>query len=119
MAFLSDKESEKIKNDLKEFINGRLLDGFKNRRLQPVVSVDSINVEYDINTDESDRDNIILQPVKAVARVWVSGREPGTESNNHLTLLISNPVVFSFDNNEKAYVLKDTDQIVIINMTQD
>ncbi|WP_343625639.1 hypothetical protein [Flavobacterium lindanitolerans] len=119
MAFLSDKDSEKIKNDLKELINDKLLNGFENRKFQPVVSVDSVDVEYDIDTNESDRDNIIVRPVKAVARVWVAGRQPGSKSKNNLDLLINNPVVFSFDDNEKSYVLQDSDKVVMINMTQD
>jgi hypothetical protein len=120
MAYLSDQDEAKIKSDLKKIINSKLLDGYKNRKHQVVLSVTSIQVDFEIDKKESDRDNIIVLPVHAIADTWVEvGHNIGSSTKYGFSLLINDPVKFSYDQDSREYEIIGEDKIAVINMTND
>ncbi|GEM_PF-1557237 len=118
MTFLGKKDEEKISRELREMINSKLLNDFKDRRGRPVIKVDSIKlVDKKIHEDNSDRDKIVFSTIQAICQVWVKNDESGGSSNDNFHLRNTNPIILVFDNDLKEYKIENKDQIVLINIT--
>lgn len=116
MAFIGNKEIEKIENDLKEIIKLKLLDGFQNRKLQTVVKVDNIVLDYKIDEEKSNRDIILITTTKALARVWVNLKTNAGQTNDQIQLQI-NSIQFLFNNETSEYEILNNDKIILIDIS--
>lgn len=116
MVYLSKKDTKKIQHDLKEIIKSKLLNNFTNRKIQPVVEVEKIIVEYTIDESKSDRDNIFLSPIYAFAHVWVSLQGNVGKTNNQLKLRI-NTAHFLYNTASKEYEIINSNQIELIDIS--
>ncbi|KAF2081703.1 hypothetical protein [Flavobacterium sharifuzzamanii] len=77
------KDSEKIVNDLREVIKGKLLDNYKNQNGRLIDSVETLNIlAFEIDEENEDRDKIIVTKIIATARVWVKFVEDSRSSDN-------------------------------------
>jgi hypothetical protein len=114
MAFIGKSDTDKIQADLKRVITSKLLDGFTNRKAQLVIKTESIIIDYKIDENKSDRDNIFIGPIQALATVWVNLRNDQGQTNDQIQLRI-NSVQFSFDNDTKEYEIVDGDNVELIN----
>ncbi|WP_291274424.1 hypothetical protein [Flavobacterium sp.] len=100
------KDSDKIVEDLRKVIKGKLLDNFKSQNGRVIDSVESLNiigVETDNNNE--DRDKIIVTKVIAASRVWTKFVEDSKSSDN-LQLRNNKPIEFVYN--------KETDEFEIV-----
>ena len=112
MAFLGKKESEQISDDLREMIEKKVLNDLKDKMGREVVKVESINLlDYSIDEDKSNRDEIILTTISAYAKVWVKNDEFGGSSNDTFQIKNVQPIKFSFNDDLGVYKLENEAQI--------
>lgn len=100
------KDSEKIINDLREVIKGKLLDNYKNQNGRVIDSVETLNIlGFEIDEENEDRDKIIVTKVIVATRVWVKFVENSRSSDN-IQLRNNKPVEFVYN--------KETDEFEIV-----
>jgi hypothetical protein len=116
MIYLDDNTINNIENTIKNVVKAKLLNGFQNRKSQPVVSVEQININYDINTEKSNRNVITLGPVIINTRVFVNLKDNIGQATNWLTLRI-NFIEFLYDDNSNNFILGDNQELTIIDMS--
>jgi hypothetical protein len=116
MAFLSEKDLNKIESDLKDKIKSKLLDGFKNRKTLLVVKVDSITIKYNIDESKSDRNNIFISPVYVDTKVWVDNNDNNSQGNDKIQLRI-NSVTFSFNEEIQNFEFVNENDFLLIDIS--
>ncbi|MEN2401647.1 hypothetical protein GKZ90_0017790 [Flavobacterium sp. MC2016-06] len=116
MPFVGAKEIEKIETDLRQVIKSKLLDGFHNRKMQVVVKIDSIIIDYKIDPEKSNRDSILINPLKATAYVWVNLKNNTGETNDSLQLQ-TNSIQFFFNEESKQYEIMNSHKIELIDFS--
>lgn len=108
------KDSEKIVNDLIEFIKGKLLDNYKNQKGRVIDSVQTLNIlSFEIDEENEDRDKIIVTKVIAASRVWVKFVEDSKSSDN-IQLRNNKFVEFVYDKETDEFKMLDSDVIFYI-----
>ncbi len=116
MAYLSETDKNKIEKDLKNLIESKLLDGYKNRKSRLIIEVTNVNVEYEVDEKKTNRDKITICPVLANANVWVDNNDNNSKGNDQLELRI-NSVNFLFNEDSKNYEIEDDNDLVLIDMS--
>jgi len=114
-----EKEIEKIKAPIRDFITSKLLDGFKNRKHQEVVRIEFFHLlECNINEEKTElKENAQVDNVIANARVWVKIDNDGSETNNDLNLRIAKSIFLDYDPESKEYKILNIDDLNILDMT--
>ncbi len=113
-----EKEKKKIESAVLSFIRSMLLNNFKNRKGQNVITVDGFSlVDIGINEGESElREMIVVDGVSVWADVWVA-IDPDSKTNNTLALSASKGLRLSYDKESGDYVINDDEDIFLIDKT--
>ena len=116
MAFLGKKDEDKILLEIRGLIERKLTNEFTDRRGRPVVEVESVNlVEWEIDEDKSNRDEIIVKTLYSQPRVWVSNDDFGRKSNDNFQLKNTKPLKFVFNEEHEEYKIENEEEITFIN----
>jgi flagellar biosynthesis regulator FlaF len=109
------KDSEKIVNNLIQFIKEKLLDNFKNQNGRVIDSVETLNIlDFEIDDENEDRDKIIVTKVIAAARVWVKFVEDSKSSDN-IQLRNNKIVEFVYNKETDEFEMVANDVVFYIN----
>ena len=118
MNELLEKELNLVREPIRAFLEEYLLDGFKNRKGQPVIKVDSFKV-FNISIDEEQseiKERFVITGVSFYAEVWVSLGDDGS-TNNTLNLSTTKGMVLNYSFEEKKYAIENTEGISLLDKT--
>lgn len=109
------KDSEKIVEDLREVITGKLLDNFRSQNGRVIDSVETLSI-ISVETDEKneDRDKIIVVKVIAAARVWTKFVE-NSKSSDNLQFRNNKPIEFIYNKETDEFEIVENDVVFYLN----
>lgn len=118
MNELLEKEKRLLSEPIKVFLEGYLLDSFKNRKGQPVIKVDGFTaLNISIDEDQSEiKERFIITGVSFYAHVWVSLGADGS-TNNTLNLSTTKGMVLYYNFEEKKYTIENIEGISLLDKT--
>ena len=115
MIYLDDKTQKNIEATIKSVVKMKLLEGFQNRKYQPVAKVEEMQIGYNINEEKSNRNLIVIGPVTIKTRVFVNLKDNLGQATDWLNLRIDT-IEFLFDESANDFVISDS-QIELIDMS--
>lgn len=108
------KDSEKITEELRELIKGKLLDNFKSQNGRVIDSVETLNIlNVEIDNENENRDKIIVTKVIAAARVWTKFIEESKSSDN-LQLRNNKSIEFIYNKETDEFEIVENDVVIYL-----
>ena len=113
-----EKELLQISVPIENLLKNFLLNGFKNRKNQPVVKVDRFRfMKIIVDEDLSEiKKNIIVKKVSFQVDVWVDFGEDA-RSNNTLNIFTNNDIILKYDFEVEKYIVEGAENVVLIDNT--
>lgn len=118
MEDLLKKELQQINPPIEELLKNYLLNGFENRKKQPIVKVDGFRfMKIIIDEDLSAiKDLIIVKKVNSQVDVWVKIGDDA-RSNNTLNIFTHKDIRLKYDFEAKKYIIENPQDVIIIDNT--
>ena len=111
MNDLFKKELELISLPIKEYVEKKLMEGFKNRKGHEVIKVKRVNlIDLSVDNENSSiKESILIKSITCFAEVEVRFHEHGTQ-NDTLNINIPKEIKITYDFTSKTYQIKNEEE---------